>query len=106
VAERHPESEFAGSALAKVIDYYVKTKDYSQADDLLEQVFKDYPDAPFLDQMLLKWTIVSFRMQQYQKAHDKCSQLIFEFPSSTYAKQGKKVLPKIEKKLKPKEEAE
>jgi outer membrane protein assembly factor BamD (BamD/ComL family) len=106
VAERHPESEFAGTALAKVIDYYVKTKDYSQADDLLEQVFKDYPDAPFLDKMLLKWTIVSFRMQQYQKAHDKCSQLIFEFPSSSYAKQAKKVLPKIEKKLKPKEEEE
>ncbi len=106
VAERHPESEFAGSALAKVIDYYVRTKDYSQADDLLEQVFKDYPDAPFLDQMLLKWTIVSFRMQQYQKAHDKCSQLIFEFPSSSYASQAKRVLPKIEKRLKPKEEAE
>lgn len=106
VAERHPESEFAGSALAKVIDYYVKSKDYSQADDLLEQVFKDYPDAPFLDQMLLKWTIVAFRMNQYEKAHEKCAQLIFEFPSSSFAAQAKTILPKIEKKLKGKEETE
>jgi outer membrane protein assembly factor BamD (BamD/ComL family) len=100
VAERYPESEFAGSALAKVIDYYVTTKDFAQADELLEQVFKDYPDAPFLDQMLLKWTIVSFRMGKLKKAYEKCSQLIFEFPSSSYATQAKRVLPKIEKKLK------
>ena len=66
-AERYPESEFAGASLAKLVDYHVETKDYTQASDLLEQVFQDYPDAPFLDSMLLKWVLVAYRMGDFEK---------------------------------------
>lgn len=99
-AERYPESEFAGQALAKLVDYHIETKDYSQAGDLLEQIFQDYPDAKFLDSMLLKWVILSYRSGDYQKAYDKCSQLVFEYPDSTYAAKAKQIMPKIEQRLK------
>jgi outer membrane protein assembly factor BamD (BamD/ComL family) len=100
VADRYPESPYAGKALAKVIDYYVNTRDYAQADEMLSQVFKDYPDAQFLDQMLLKWTIVAYRMGDFRKSHQKCSRLIFEYPNSSFAEEAKKILPRIERKLK------
>ena len=99
-AERYPESEFAGAALAKLVDYDLETKDYAQANQLLEQIFQDHPDAGFLDGMLLKWVLVAFRMGDYQKAHDKCSQLLFEYPESSYAAKAKQILPKIEARLK------
>lgn len=99
-ADRYPESAFAGKALAKLIDYYYTTRDYTRAEDLLEQVFQDYPDGDFLDKMLLKWVVVAYRMGDYQKAYDKCNQVLFEYPGSEAAKLAKKHLPKIERKLK------
>jgi TolA-binding protein len=67
---------------------------------LLVQIFQDYPDAPFLDSMLLKWVLVSFSQGDYNKARDKCNQLLFEYPGSAYAEKARSVLPKIEAKLK------
>ena len=99
-AERYPDSPFAGSALSEMIDFYVETQDYRQANDLLERVFQDYPDAQFLDSMLLKWVVVSFKTGDTQKAFDKCSQLLFEYPSSSYAEKAKEILPKLEQRLK------
>jgi len=96
-AEQHPESQFAGPALGKLIDYHLATRDFVQADDLLRQVFTDHPDADFLDGMLLKWVLVSYQMGDYGKALDKCNQLIFQYPGSTYAAQAKQLLPTIEK---------
>lgn len=98
-AERYPDSKFAGESLAKLVDYYIATKDYAQADTMLDQVFQDYPDAEFLDRMLLKWVLVSYYMRDYEKAQAKCSQLIFEYPASQYAETAKKVLPQIEAQL-------
>ncbi|MBM4039640.1 MAG: tetratricopeptide repeat protein [Planctomycetes bacterium] len=103
-ADRYPESPFAGQALAKLVDYHVENKDYARADDLLTQVFQDYPDGDFLDAMLLKWVIVAYRMNDFQKAYNKCSQLIFEYPASPHAKKAKEILPKIEGRVKGKEE--
>jgi outer membrane protein assembly factor BamD (BamD/ComL family) len=99
-AERYPESEFAGASLAKLVDYHVDTKDFTQANALLEQIFQDYPDAKFLDGMLLKWVLVAYRSGDYQKASDKCSQLVFEYPESPYAEKAKQIMPKIEGQLK------
>jgi TolA-binding protein len=104
-ADRYPESPFAGQALAKLVDYHVEQKDYARAEDLLTQVFQDYPDGDFLDGMLLKWVIVAYRMNDFQKAYNKCSQLIFEYPASPHAKKAKEILPKIESRVKGKEEA-
>lgn len=99
-AERFPESEFAGKSLAKVVDYYTKTRDFGPAEELLEHIFKDYPDGKFLDAMLMKWIAVAVARGDYQKAHQKCSQLVFEYPSSPHAEDAKKLLPKIEQRLK------
>jgi TolA-binding protein len=99
-AERYPESQFAGPSLAKLVDHFVEAKDYTQANDLLEQVFQDYPDAQFLDSMLLKWVLVAYRMGDFAKAHEKCTQLIFEYPASGFAEKAKGILPKLEAKLK------
>ncbi len=99
-ADRYPESEFAGRALAKMIDFQIETKNYPQANELLVQIFQDYPDAAFLDGMLLKWVLLSYSSGDYAKARDKCTQLLFEYPGSAYAEKARQVLPKIEEKLK------
>ena len=100
-AERFPESPFAGESLGKLVDYHIEKKDNAAANDLLEQIFQDYPDAQFLDAMLLKWVMVSYRTGDFQKAFDKCSQLLFEYPASPYAERARAILPKIEQQVKP-----
>jgi TolA-binding protein len=100
-AERYPDSPFAGESLGKLIDYHIDNKDNAAASELLEQVFQDYPDAQFLDKMLLKWVMVAYRMGDVQKAHDKCEQLLFEYPASASAEKGRAIMPKIQAKLKP-----
>jgi TolA-binding protein len=98
-AQKYPDSEYAGQALTEIVDYYVMTKDYQQADDMLDQIFQDYPDGKFLDSMLLKWVLVAYRMGNVQKAYDKCSLLLFEYPSSPHAETAQSLLPKIEARL-------
>ena len=100
-AERYPESPFAGESLGKLVDYHIEKKDNTAANDLLEQIFQDYPDAQFLDAMLLKWVMVAYRTGDFQKAYDKCTQLLFEYPASAYAERARAILPKIEQKVKP-----
>lgn len=98
-AELYPDSEFAGESLAKVVDYYVLTSDFAQAEDLLEKVFQEYPDSKFLDRMLLKWVLVAYKRGDHVKAHEKCQQLLFEYPGSQYADTARKMLPQIRKVL-------
>jgi TolA-binding protein len=99
VADKYPDSPFAGPALGKIIDYHVESKDYAAANQMLEQVFQDYPDVDFLDAMLMKWVLVAYRMGDFKKAHERCSQLLFEYPDSTYAAKAREIMPKIEAKL-------
>ena len=99
-AEHYPDSEFAGASLAKLVDYYVESKDYSQANSLLEQVFQDHPDSGFLDAMLLKWVLVAYRSGDVAKAFEKCSKLLLEYPESSYAEKAKQIMPQIEARLK------
>ena len=100
-AQRYPDSEFAGRALGKVIDYHVASGAYDVADDLLEQIFIDYQDENFLDQMLSKWIVVAIESGNFKKAHAKCRQLISEYPGSEYTALIEKndTLAKIEAKL-------
>lgn len=99
-AEQFPDSEFAGKSLGKLVDYYIESKEYTQADYLLEQIFQDYPDASFLDSMLLKWVIAAYKMENYDKAREKCTQLLFEYPGNQFAAQAKTILSKLERKTK------
>lgn len=100
VAQRFPDSEYAGRALSKLVDYHIETNDLAQANDLLEQVFQDHPDAQFLDSMLIKWVLVAYRRGDFKTAHEKCTELIFQYPSSRFAERAKTILPQIEARLK------
>lgn len=53
----------------------------------------------FLDEMLLKWVVVKYQMKEYAQAHDKCTQLIYEYPESPCALQGIAMLPRIQAAL-------
>jgi TolA-binding protein len=91
-AEKYPDSSYAGESLAKIADYYIRTKDYARAIELMERVFQDYPDASFLDQMLGRWFIAAYRMGDMKMAKEKAQQLLSEYPNSRQAEAAKKVL--------------
>jgi TolA-binding protein len=90
--ETFPDSSFAADALGKVVRYYVDSDNFALAADLLESVFNDYPDAEFLDEMLLLWAKVAFSMGDNDMAKAKLQQLIFDYPSSTYVGEAQKRL--------------
>ena len=98
-AERYPTSAFAGDSLAKICNFYISTRDYNRAIELLERIFQDYPYAGFLDQMLMKWALVSYKMEDYDQAHKKVEQLLSEYPGSKLVNKAKKFLTIIEKKI-------
>jgi len=97
VAERYPGSPFAGESLGKVIDFYVNARDYGRCNELLERAFVDYPDAAFLDQMLLKWGVVLARMNQPEAARGKLQQLLRDYPNSPAAAQARPLLERLSK---------
>ncbi len=91
-AELYPNSPFAGQSLGKVIDFHLEARDYERCTELLETVFVDFPDAAFLDTMLLKWGVALARMQNYEEAGDKLRQLLREYPNSSTAANAQKFL--------------
>ena len=99
-ASKYPESPYAGQALGQMVEYYIRAKDYTQANDLLDRIFQDYPDAEFLDQMLYKAVIASYNSSDFKRAYAKATQLLSEYPSSKDATTVKNILPRIEKRLK------
>jgi len=90
--QTYPESSFAAEALGRVVRHYVETESFAQAADLLASAFTDYPDAAFLDEMLLLWANVAFRMGDNETAKSKLQQLIFDYPSSQYVAEARKKL--------------
>jgi TolA-binding protein len=90
--ETYPESAFAAESLGRVVRHYVETESFAQAADLLESVFADYPDAAFLDEMLLLWANVAFRMGDNELAKAKLQQLIFDYPTSKHVPEARKKL--------------
>ncbi|GDY12154.1 hypothetical protein LBMAG53_10320 [Planctomycetota bacterium] len=98
-AERYPDSEFAGEALAKLVKYYMDSKDFTQANELLAQIFVDHPDKDWLDKMLLRWVALGVAMKNYPLALEKCTKLLEEYPNRPSAKTAKDWLPKIQKMM-------
>jgi TolA-binding protein len=98
-AETYPASPFAGDSLDKIANFYITSRDYRRAIELMERIFQDYPDASFLDTMLLKWVIASFRMGDFATAKQKLDQLLAEYPNSKYAEKAKAFQATIDKKL-------
>jgi TolA-binding protein len=94
--QTYPESAYAAKALREVVRYYVETEDFAQASQLLEQVFADFPDAAFLDEMLLHWAQVAYRMGDSTLAQAKLRQLVFDYPSSKHVAEARKKLAALE----------
>lgn len=94
--QTYPESSFAAEALGRVVRHYVETDSFAQAAGLLESVFAEYPDAAFLDEMLLLWANVAFRMNDTATAKAKLQQLLFDYPTSQYVAEARKRLSGLE----------
>ena len=94
--EKYPESSFAAEALGTVVRHYVDTSAHAQAAELLQSVFEDYPDAVFLDEMLLLWANVAYSMDDKETSKAKLRKLIFEYPSSKHLSEARKKLAGIE----------
>ncbi len=94
--QTYPESSYAAEALGRVVRYFVDSEDYAQAVELLESVFNDFPDAAFLDEMLLLWANVGYRMGDTELAKNKLRQLLFEYPASTHVEEARKRLAGME----------
>mgnify|MGYP006281284395 CR=1 FL=1 len=91
-----PESSFAAEALGRVVRHYVDTENFAQASELLQSVFKDYPDAAFLDDMLMMWANVAFRMGDTELAKAKLRQLVFDYPGSEHLDEAQRKLAGLE----------
>ncbi|MCE2959949.1 MAG: tetratricopeptide repeat protein [Akkermansiaceae bacterium] len=103
--QTYPESSYAAEALGRVVRHYVETDSFAQAAGLLESVFAEYPDAAFLDEMLLLWANVAFRMNDTATAKAKLQQLLFDYPNSQYVAEARKRIAGLEgEAAKPKEE--
>jgi TolA-binding protein len=99
VADNYPDSPFAGEALDKIANFYIKTQDYDRAIELLQQVTQDYEDAPFLDRVLYKWVIAAFRAGRFQMARDRLNELLNRYPNSPLAGSAKEFAVQIDRKL-------
>jgi TolA-binding protein len=102
--QTYPESSFAAEALGRVVRHYVETDSFAQAAGLLESVFAEYPDAAFLDEMLMLWANVAFRMNDPATAKAKLQQLLFDYPTSQYVAEARKRLAGLEGETETKEE--
>jgi len=102
--QTYPESSYAAEALGRVVRHYVETDSFAQAAGLLESVFAEYPDAAFLDEMLLLWANVAFRMDDTATAKAKLQQLLFDYPTSQYVAEARKRLSGLEGEKESKEE--
>ena len=96
-ADTYPNSSYAGESIKRVIDYYISIRDYNRAQETLDRVFQDYPDAPWLDEMLLKWGVVCHRLGQRENAIEKFRRLLEEYPGGASAKRAADFLKKLEK---------
>ena len=96
-ADAYPNSSFAGESIKRVVDYFISIRDYNRAQETLDRVFQDYPDAPWLDEMLLKWGVVCHRLGNRAEAIAKFHRLLEEYPGGAPAKQAQGFLKKLEK---------
>ena len=94
-AETYPSSSFAGESFKRIVDYDISIKNYAAAQETLERVFQDYPDAPWLDEMMLKWGVVRHRMGDTEGAKEKFRQLLDEYPGGKAAKTASDFLAKL-----------
>jgi TolA-binding protein len=96
--EAYPQSSYAADALGKIVRYYVDKESYAQAAVMLENCFDSYPDAAFLDEMLMLWAKVAYRKGDTALTKEKLRQLIFNYPQSSHVNAARSKLTRLEKK--------
>ncbi len=94
-AEMYPSSSYAGESYKRIVDYDISIKNYTAATEILERVFEDYPDAPWLDEMLLKWGVVLYRLGNRQGARQKFQRVVEEYPGGKSAKTARTFLDRL-----------
>ena len=94
-ADTYPNSPFAGEAFNKIINYHIGLRDYVRAVELMDRVTQDYPDAPWLDEILLKWGVVAFRMGNQGLAVQKFMQVLEQYPNGPSATKASDFLAKL-----------
>jgi TolA-binding protein len=94
--QAYPESSYAAEALRRVVRHYVDSEDFAQAAALLENVFADYPDAAFLDEMLMLWAKVAYKMGDPEMSKTKLRQLIYDYPQSGMVTEARGKLAALE----------
>ncbi len=94
--QAYPESSYAAESLRRVVTHYVDSEDFAQAAALLENIFADYPDAAFLDEMLMLWAKVAYKMDDPEMSKQKLRQLIFDYPQSGMVSEARKKLAALE----------
>lgn len=95
-AEAYPTSAFAGESYKKMVDYCISIKTFSRALEMIRRVFEDYPDAPWLDEMLVKWGVILHRQGDRDGAVAKFRQVLEEYPSGKAAKQASQFIKRLE----------
>ena len=94
-ADTYPNSPFAGESFNKIINYHIGLRDYVRGVELMDRVTQDYPDAPWLDEILLKWGVVAFRMGNQDLAVQKFMQVLEQYPNGPSAGQASDFLRKL-----------
>lgn len=95
VTERFPHSPFAGEAFKKIINFHLQQEDYVRGVELMDRVVMDYPDAPWLDEILLQWGVAAFRMRNPAVARQKFMQILEEYPNGAAAAQAANFLRRL-----------
>ena len=94
-SDNYPDSLFAGKSLEKIANFYIQQKDFMRVIEMMEQIFRDYPDADFLDSMLFMWAGAAFSLGRLDEAAEKCNQLISEYPNSPHMSKSQRLLSMI-----------
>jgi RNA polymerase sigma factor (sigma-70 family) len=80
------------------VDAHIEAKEYDKAEAILEQVVRDNPDMPSLDRALMKWAVVAYRMENYNRSLEKCHQLMEKFPQSALVVKARDMMKVISKR--------
>lgn len=94
--QKYPESTYAAESLQQVIMHHMDSENYGQVATLLETVFADYPDATFLDEMLMAWAEVAYKLGDPERSKEKLRQLIFDYPQSNLISDARSKLAALE----------
>lgn len=95
-ADSFPNSPFAGEAYLKILDYQISLRNYGRAVELMDRVAQDYPDAPWMDRVLLQWGVVAHRMGQTNVARQKFLQILEEYPNGNAAGRANQFLRQLQ----------